>query len=357
MAEYYQLNFQRKPEHLQWWLPREEPRPSPLTTGERTARLDAFGRLVDAVDQVRPAIHDDDADAFFQLVLYPVVGSALANRRYFLGEEAAMLSATDAVAAERLHAGAVEASVELVELTRRFNEDIAKGKWNGFMNLEPADGQWSSMRVAPWEPLRPSPEVASRAASEAAEDMRRPIVIEAESFSKSHPGRDDREWRVIPGLGRSGDSIAVFPMDASSVEIDTAPDVAPSVEYRFIVERAGAHELIVHLLPTHPLSGDSLRLGMAVDDGAPELLDFAVGDGARAWAEGVLAGVRKARTNLDLKVAQPGPHVLRVYGIDAGVVIDRFIVTRRVPNLAQPAPRQERLQPRSGRPEPWTNRG
>jgi Glycosyl hydrolase family 115 len=34
MDEYYRLNFQRKPEHLQWWLPAEKPRASALAPHE-----------------------------------------------------------------------------------------------------------------------------------------------------------------------------------------------------------------------------------------------------------------------------------------------------------------------------------
>jgi hypothetical protein len=34
MATYHQLNYQRKPEHLQWWLPKEAPKMSPLTKQE-----------------------------------------------------------------------------------------------------------------------------------------------------------------------------------------------------------------------------------------------------------------------------------------------------------------------------------
>ncbi len=319
LADYHQLNFQRKPEHLQWWLPREDPRPSSLTARERSARLEAFERLVEAVGRVEPRIDREDADAFFQLVAYPVLGSALANRRYFLGEEAAIAAWSDADAARRMRDGAMEASAQLVELTRRYNEEIAGGKWNGVMSLEPADGQWSSMRIASWEPPQFSSGIEEG-------DVYRSVVIEAGSFSDSRPGRDGCAWQVIPGLGHSGGAITVFPMNAAGVGIEEARDAAPAVDYAFVLEEAGAHEIVAHLLPTHPLSGDTLRLAFALDGVAPELVELAVEDGKPAWAQGVLEAVRKVR--MPIHVAQPGRHVLRVYGIDAGVVIDRIVVTK-----------------------------
>ena len=45
LDEYYRLGFQRKPEHLQWYLPTEPARASDLTDEEKLNRLDAYARL------------------------------------------------------------------------------------------------------------------------------------------------------------------------------------------------------------------------------------------------------------------------------------------------------------------------
>ena len=45
MQEYYRLNFRRRPEHLQWWLPKEQPRPAAWTLAEADARLREFAAL------------------------------------------------------------------------------------------------------------------------------------------------------------------------------------------------------------------------------------------------------------------------------------------------------------------------
>ena len=86
MGRYYALNYQRKPEHLQWWLPNQPPRPSPFTEIEIAQRLTAFGALDAQARAVYDRLAPAQRDAFFELVLYPVRGSMLANRRYFDGE-------------------------------------------------------------------------------------------------------------------------------------------------------------------------------------------------------------------------------------------------------------------------------
>jgi hypothetical protein len=143
MDEYYRLNFSRKPEHLQWWLPGQPPRPSPLAADEIRARLDDFASLAQRADRVALALPAEKHDAFYELVRYPVRGAMLANRRYFLGERAARQG--DETLANR----ARDADAQLKAETRFFNETLAGGKWRGIMALEPADDTWKSMRIAP----------------------------------------------------------------------------------------------------------------------------------------------------------------------------------------------------------------
>ncbi|HEY0944920.1 MAG TPA: glycosyl hydrolase 115 family protein, partial [Opitutaceae bacterium] len=194
MAEYYALNFERKPEHLQWWRPGQERRPSALTDAEVAARLAAFASLRARSERVKAAVPREKHDAYFQLVHYPVIGSALANERYFFGEQGKLAEAR--AADEALQAE-----------TKRYNEKISGGKWRRYMALEPADGQWSTMRIAPWAPFpeprrpRPSPSPGSF------------LVLKGSDFHASQ-SRGASAWTVIPGLGRSGGAITVLPSTA-----------------------------------------------------------------------------------------------------------------------------------------------
>lgn len=298
LGEFYTLNFARKPEHLQWWLPfrahdptNHDPaqvRTSDFTDADITARLAAFAALRARTDRLIARLPRPRHDAFFQLVAYPVHGAALANVRYFLGERGEIAAA---------HA----ADAQLRELTHRYNEEIAGGKWRGFMRQEPADEQWRSMRIAPW-----SPPESPRAALSAPTGQ---IAIAA-ADAKHRAG----ETVSVAGLGRTGRAVTlsrgaelVFTFDA------TAP----------------AYELTLELLPTHPLRGDTLSVAIALNENDAGILALPVRDGGREWAQGVLTGFRPLTVRLHLE--HSGLQTLHLRGLDAGVVLDRIVLTPAQP--------------------------
>ena len=324
MAEYYRLNFQRKPEHLQWWLPGRPPRHSALTARESHERLQAFASLKARVDEVQKKIPSAKGDAFYELVVYPVRGSALANERFIHGEQG-MVEA------------AVDAHQQLIAETAYFNERLAGGKWRHFMSLEPADDSWKSMRIARWtQPTYPpAPEEAENVAggvSPTAHDRRvfeeqdGYVSIEAEHFTRKTDARA-AGWQVIAGLGRTGDAVAVFPTRMPSVVQDRLATDAPCLEYTVHFKTAGEATLLAQLLPTHPLvGGQPLRLAVSLGDDPVRLLELAVDDGGDAWRQGVLNATRTA--SIPLKIAAAGEHTLRIYGTDAGVVVDKLLIDR-----------------------------
>ena len=301
LDEYYRLNFQRKPEHLQWWLPGAPPRPSALTDAEVQDRLDAFAGLRRRVDALRARMPAPQQDAFYELVYYPVVGSALANERFFEGERGQ-------------RAAAESADARLAAETRYFNDGLRGGKWREIMALEPADAQWSSMRPARW-----APPAAARAAvpSPAPGTF---LAFDAADFSANTPSPGGA-WTVIPGLGRTGRAVTVLPAGIAPIGSGAA---APRLDYAVTFPAAGSFALQVHLLPTHPTAGRTLRFAVALDDAPPRPVTLDDADAGPDWARGVLDGVRIATTRLT--VDRPGAHTLHVAGIDPGVVLDRFVI-------------------------------
>jgi hypothetical protein len=130
---------------------------------------------------------------------------------------------------------------------------------------------------------------------------------------------------VIPGLGRTGSAVAVFPTTAASVEPDALATAAPRLDYRMDVRRTGAATVTVNLVPTHPIvDGHGLRVGVGLDDGPPRLLVVDAPVDSRAWSQGVLDATLAGSVKLDVPAA--GTHTLRLYMVDAGVVIDKLTV-------------------------------
>ncbi|MGC4074292.1 MAG: hypothetical protein QM760_17620 [Nibricoccus sp.] len=198
------------------------------------------------------------------------------------------------------------------------------------MRLEPADEDWKSMRIAPWSvPKFPADVVAQVEKANAVKPL---VRIDAKSFSLSQyehvrdGGVEGKAaWRVVPGLGKSGAAMTLFPMDAESFDLAKQASVAPMLACAVEFPSAGRFKVEVHLLPTHSLvSGRGLRFGLGLDDEAPQLVTLDIGDGGPDWAQGVLSGERVVTTSIE--VGAQGKRMLRIYGVDAGVVIDQLVI-------------------------------
>ena len=88
---------------------------------------------------------------------------------------------------------------------------------------------------------------------------------------------------------------------------------------------AGVYRVTVQLVPTHPLvSGRPARLAISVGDGPRHVLTNAVVDGSEEWAQGVLANA--VTTTATVTVTQPGVQTFCLHMVDAGVVVEAFVI-------------------------------
>ncbi|QJU57766.1 hypothetical protein HL653_08165 [Sphingomonas sp. AP4-R1] len=300
LDDYYRLNYVRRPEHLQWWLPSEKPRFSAWSGTEIDTRLARFDALTQATGAVEASIPADLKDAFFELVDYPVRASALANRRLFASERYAQL--IDAHPAEaRVAAGiARDADAGIKALTRRFNDQVAGGKWRYIMAEEPADNQWRGFRLAPV--ALPAEGLAGTAPWPAATPaVDAPIIIEAETAATP------RGWRLISGLSHGEGSIMS--------EADGA-----RLSYRLIAVTSATLDL--GLIPLFPEGDDSaLHFDVAIDGAAPHRIDVPRQAEGGGWAQGVLDNLLTVSTGLTLS---PGPHDIVITARGTGLALDRL---------------------------------
>lgn len=445
MNEYYRLGFQRKPEHLQWHLPGEAPRPSDFSAidygDEMQKRLDAYEALKTRADRLAQQIPSSKKDAFYELVAYPVRGAALANERVFAMEKSALYAAQARASAPAWAKRAAVADAQIKAETAYFNEKLAGGKWRGIMSAEMGKGQWTSMRSTP--PDVPDsvsqmkiPEAAglgvavegradtvkendnaalpvssvftkdarfidifntgkapadwtaqskqswiklSQTNGDLREDarllvsidwanapkgnekigeieiksagqkrnIRVPIFnpqlagslkgfvesagavsIEAEHFTKKID-RPGASWQIIPGLGRTGgggDSVSVFPTTAESIEPLQIINQSPILEYNFYLFSSGQFDATCFLVPTQPLkAGRGLRYAIGLDDEPPQIVTVGANAevSSKEWAQNVLNSNTIGQNRISVGA---GSHVLKIYMIDAGVVLDKIVI-------------------------------
>jgi hypothetical protein len=147
------------------------------------------------------------------------------------------------------------------------------------------------------------------------------VSMDAGHFSRRRD-QGGAAWQVVKGLGRSGDSVTVFPtMVASRTDPADIRSNSPALEYDMVLFAQGECELHIDCLPTHPVApGRGVRLAVSLDDGAPLLLD---GPPPRYPAD-VLTNLRRFTTTL--AIDRPGRHTLTVWMVDPGVIIDKIVL-------------------------------
>lgn len=121
-------------------------------------------------------------------------------------------------------------------------------------------------------------------------------------------------WETITQLGSQG---AVL-----RSKLGLAGEAAPLV-YDFSSTSDVGGTLKIVLLPTHPLTpADGLRLGISLDGGPVEILDFATLGRSDEWRENVLSNT--AVRTIALKSLAPGKHEIRLFARDPGLLLDHI---------------------------------
>ena len=332
LAEYYRLNFQRKPEHM--GFPTNNLFSTTLNGNEAGQRLEAWRKLGARVDIAGKNLPPESPDAFFELVGYPVKAAAAMN--------------------EKCLAGSAAAGDEIHRLTDFYNQQLAGGKWRGMMSDNPRNqlvvaagilpavepGVAGAARVEnreggsssndiPGGRMPPSTAGETSAATIVGADFvedNHCVVMEAEHASNFVPGKDAR-WRKITGLGYNGEAVSVFP---TLVPVRDEPqkilNESPCLQYKIWVQHPGDWNFIVRALPTFSVeTGRPQRYAIAVDDAPPKIVSLPASQSEtdRQWQENVLRNA--ALTTSVHAVAQPGLHTLKLWMVDPGIVIDTII--------------------------------
>ena len=336
MKGYFTLNFQRKPEHLQWWLPHTRSKGSNLTADEIKRRLSDFDGLEAKVHEAKKTVPAEQYDAFFQLVEYPVLASALANRRYFYAEQYSRWF-HDSLSMAKMHGYlAVKANLALSELTRIYNEDISAGKWRGIMSVEPADNLWRSYRQSPialpattlLSDVQPPTKLDTTLEYKGANYPKPDVSLAAEDFVRAI-GQAESSWKVVRNLGRVGDALALYPMIG---RVDSGINIekhAPYVEYEFDLPESGSYFIYFSLLPSFPVNNEgTLKLAFSLRDASPgvQVLTLSRQVGDPQWKRSVLSA--SLRMGALVKSVKQGKQRLRVYGIDSGAILDQIFFSR-----------------------------
>lgn len=145
------------------------------------------------------------------------------------------------------------------------------------------------------------------------------------SMFATHADSRRGDWEILEGLGHTGTSLRTR-LDMKSIDSTNEAEIlkAPSVTYRFATTTSDDRATLSAVaLPTFPITTQNgVRIAVSIDDGPLHVLDFFAPEFSVAWREHVLSNKAIERVS-DLRLA-PGAHKLTVYGLDPGVILDRF---------------------------------
>lgn len=264
MDEYYDLAFDRKPEHMAGTRVEEKDKPfwnqvkamEGWTRRDVEKRMARYQRISDEVERLWKNIPENRKDAFFELVKYPVQGSAQMNFKYLSKDRCE------------------EAHDSIQNLTYYYNKVCAGGKWDKMMSGKPR-----GLRV--FDTVKP-------------EEVKE--YPETVGYTEITP-RDHDEWSVV-----KGERNYTFACDGDTAVIQ------------------------VRLLPSYPV-GEEYRLAFAVQvDGGEEMkAEYQTYDREEEWKLNVMRNYAVREFRIPVKKLQ-GTHTLTFKPLTDGVILRSILL-------------------------------
>jgi hypothetical protein len=309
LTDYYDLAWERRPEFM-GFSQTEPTRPIRIGDYVRTggdearARIDRYAALTARAEGLAARMPADRADAYFLLVLYPVRGAAKLNERNLTLDLAALHARQGRGDVNALSDRARAAHARIVADTATYNA----GKWRDMMDMAPR-------RLPVFaEPRYPRIAGAASSGGAAPEAVARNRIIALTPGDAPLDGTT--VWERVPGLGSRGVALR------SRLDM-TAP--GPPIALTFRNRDMTDAELRIVALPVHPLtSATGLTIGVQIDDGAVETIDFATHGRSDEWKQNVLSNT--AVRTIRLPQLAAGAHRVRLHARDPGFVLDRIDV-------------------------------
>src|ERR1044072_3072553 len=155
-------------------------------------------------------------------------------------------------------------------------------------------------------------------------------------------------WQLIPDFGRTLSGLTPMPV---TMQARTPTADGMRLEYKLNLFSSGPVSVDVYLAPTLKfLPGEGLRYAVSFDDEAPQVVNVHANETQAVWERSVKDGVRIVTSKHVLK--QPGPHVLKFWVVDPGLVVEKFVVNTggvRPSYLGPPESFRRSLPPHRGR--------
>ena len=246
-------------------------------------RYQEYEKLAEKAQMIADSIPPALRDAYFQLVLYPVLGAKLMNGK-ILSAKRSFLQASkdDAKNVIRYHD-------EIKRITATYNHTISKGKWDGMMDWKPRNQAVFNIPV--------TAETVSNEKRDSVRNLYASVktpqfIVEAYSFTTHKQTRQTRVL-IVPGLGINGNGVSVFNNQSMPF---TAFDSA-YIEFDLPDSKAGTYTVVVKCLPTFDVDrSKNLRYAISINNENPNTINVHAEADSKDWRENVIRGYSAGRS-------------------------------------------------------------
>ena len=298
--EFYILAAAGKPEHMN---------SIQFNNAQQQERLDRYAALDLKARQLNSKVPPYLQDAYFELILYPVMGARLMNEKILFARKSfnhEHLATSNDYNVQR----AKQAFDSIQIITDKYNQQIAAGKWNGVMSWQPRK-----------QPVFNMPLVYDESTISKRDSMLRiysitPVAdltlnIAAATSIKETPAMGIKK---IKGLGIGRVAIASYKKDRPSSDSSEA-----YVEWALPLAE-GKYKIVVKCLPVFDVNNSKqLRYRIEINGKTGAALNVHAEAESKAWKENVIRGYSMGES---IHSTKNKINTIRLYFKDAGLVIN-----------------------------------
>ncbi|OLY93492.1 Glycosyl hydrolase family 115 [Cnuella takakiae] len=334
LQQYAQLSARRKPELLHATTYN-------LINQEWDRVVNEWSLLRSKAERIGKTLAPQYGDAYFQLVLHPIAAFANLHEMYHAVALNQWQAGQQMTFANKHAERAKELYARDSLITLQYHQ-LKGGKWNHLMSQthigytywqQPLVNKMPELRyvnatVAGDGPVLIEPRVLSAmdlipagTKGHVFYEQDGVVSMEASHFT-TNENKGAQQWQLIPGIGRTGDGLSLFPVTAPKQAVGKGPVLS----YEWYAYDSGAVKLHTFVSPTLNFQhSEGLQLAVSIDDEAPQLITINREDeNVRTWESWVAANIITKQTAH--KIAKPGKHILKVWAVDPGVVLQKLVL-------------------------------
>lgn len=334
---YTKYNSRRKPELL------DAKTFSVINYNEADRIVAEYQKLVEKANSINEKIKPEYKDAFYQLVLFPVLASANLNEMYVATAKNHLYADQGKAIANEYAEKVKELFEKDAELTNYYHTQLANGKWNHMMSqthIGYDNWQQPDKNVIPKTrtieiPHNAKARISTKDNSSKVETSINKnldnvlgfvendgyISIESKNYSKAI-NSDSVKWTIIPNLGKTNSGITIKPSNIHPIGIS---EQSPRLEYNVHFFSKGKIKVKAYFSPTINFKiGDGLKYGIGFDDEKPQIMNLNADSSEKAWAESVANNIKIITSTHEIE--KSGNHVLKFYAIDPALVLQKIVI-------------------------------